>query len=108
MAATVTQSALSTQMVQVMITATSPGNYDPTSDIVQFSFTPSTYPQTSPAVWYPGSWESFPGPEYWAQCLVGPGAGGVPLSLGLYQVWVQITDNPEVPVIQACYLQITP
>jgi hypothetical protein len=108
MAGTITQSSLSTQMVQVLITIQSPAGYDLTSDAVQFAFVPETYPQTSPSVWYSGSWETFPGPQYWAQCLVGPASGGVPLAIGLWQVWVTITDNPEVPVIQPCFLQITP
>jgi hypothetical protein len=106
--ATVTQSVLSTQYVQVQVTVRSPAAYDPTADTVQFAFTPLTYPVTEPSGWATGSWATFPGPAYWAQCLVGPGAGGTALSIGTYQGWVKITDNPEVPVMQPFTLQITP
>jgi hypothetical protein len=108
MSITVTQSVLSTQMVQVQIAISSPDNYDPTANTVQFAFTPETYPETSPVTWYSASWITFPGPQYWAQCLVGPANDGVELAIGLYQVWVKITDSPEVPVLQQVYLQITP
>ena len=44
-------------------------------------------------------------------CVLGAvprGAGGTALALGTYQVWVKITDSPEVPVLQPCLLTITP
>lgn len=107
---TVTQSVLSTQLVQIQITVRSPSSYDPTGDAVAMAFTPQTYPETSPTSgsWVTGSWATFPGPAYWAQALVGPANGGTALSLGTYQVWVRITDDPEVPVLQPCLLTITP
>ena len=105
---TVTQSALSTQMLQILVTVKSPSGYNPTGDTVQMAFTPLTYPETSPASWATGSWATFPGPAYWAEALVGPANGGTALSLGTYQVWLKITDNPEVPVLQPCLLTITP
>jgi hypothetical protein len=103
-------SVLSTQYVQVQVTARSPSSYNPTSDTVQFAFTALTYPETSPADedWVSGSWATFPGPAYWAQCLVGPASGGTALSIGTYMGWVKITDSPEVPVLQPFLLQITP
>jgi hypothetical protein len=105
---TLSQSVLSTTYVQVGITVLSPSGYDPTGDVVQFAFTPATYPETSPSVWYIGSWATFPGPSYWAQCLVGPANDGVSLAIGTYQAWVKIIDSPEVPVIQQLVLEITP
>ena len=105
---TVTQSALSTQMLQILVGVKSPAGYNPTGDTVQMAFTPLTYPETSPASWVTGSWATFPGPAYWAEALVGPANGGTALSLGTYQVWLKITDNPEVPVLQPCLLTITP
>jgi hypothetical protein len=106
---TVTQSVLSTQLLQVQVTVKNPTTYNPTSDAVQFAFTPQTYPETSPSspYWVTGSWSTYPGPAYWAQALVGP-SGGTALSVGTYQVWVKITDSPEVPVLQPCLLTITP
>jgi hypothetical protein len=105
---TLSQSSLSTNYIQVQIAPVSPADYDPTSDTVQFAFTLETYPETSPVTWHTGSWVTFPGPVYWAQCLVGPANSGVVLALGLWQVWVKVTDDPEVPVIQQVYLQVTP
>lgn len=103
------QSVLSTAYVQVPVTASgTAGAYNPTGDMVQFAFTPATYPVTEPSAWVTGSWSVFPGPAYWAQCLVGPLNGGTALSIGTYQVWVRITDNPEIPVLQPTLLKITP
>lgn len=101
---TLTQSVLSTQYLQVLVTAQAPSGYNPTSDTVQMAFTPLTYPETSPSSWVNGSWSTFPGPAYWAQALVGPANGGTALALGTYQVWLKITDS----VLQPCLLTITP
>ncbi len=105
---TVTQSVLSTNYVQILVTVQSPGSYSPVGDVVQMAFTPLTYPPTSPTSWVTGSWTTFPGPAYWAQALVGPANGGTALSLGTYQVWLKVTDSPAVPVLQPCLLTITP
>lgn len=102
------QSVLSTQYVQTLVTISAPVAYDPTSDVVQFAFTPSSYPSVSPSVWSAGSWVTFPGPAYYVQCLVGPANSGVSLAIGSYQAWVKITDNPEVPVLTPFILEITP
>lgn len=104
---TVSISSLSTDYVQVKITPVMAG-YDPTSDSVQFAFSPSTYPMTAPSVWYSGSWVTLPGPAFWAQCLIGPASSVVTFTPGLYQVWVKVTDNPTVPVLQDVFLQVNP
>ena len=107
---TLTQSVRSTNYVQVLITALSPsgGLYNPTADTVQFAFPELTYPPTSPSAWYTGSWATYPGPAYWAQCLVGPAGSVVTLSIGQYAGWLKITDDPSVPVMQPFILVITP
>lgn len=104
---TVSQSSLSTDYIQVQI---SPPASDPTSYEVQFAFTLETYPETQPGDddWITGSWAVAAGPQYWAQCLVGPANDGTVLAIGLYQVWVKVIGDPEVPVLQQVYLQITP
>jgi hypothetical protein len=104
MAAVITQSALSTQFVQVPVTVLSPLGYNPTSDVVEFAFTPATYPATAPTTWVTGSWAAGTQPPWWAQCLVGP--GGTPLTAGTWQVWVRVTDSPERPVFQPATLVI--
>ena len=105
---TISQSVLSTNYVQTPITITYPSGYDPTSDPVTFAFTALSYPTVEPAGWYTGSWLTFPGPVYWAQCLVGPANGGVSLAIGTWQGFVKITDSPAVPVLQPFLLKITP
>ena len=106
---TLTQSVLSTQYMQVLIQVTSASPHDPTGDPVSFAFTPAnTFPAVEPSTWYTGSWVTFPGSQYWAEILIGPANGGVSLATGAWQVWVKITDSPEVPVLQPCLLTITP
>jgi len=109
-AGTVSMSVLSTQYVQCPVTIQSPAGYDPTGNTVAFAFMPLTYPETTPGSgdWHTGSWQAFPGPVYWAQCLVGPANSGVSLAQGTYMVFVRVTDNPEVPVLQPFMIQITP
>lgn len=105
-----TLSQASKEYVQATVTATVAGvPYNPTADAVQFAFLP-TGTSALGAQWVAGSWASAESPtgngDYIAQCLVGPG-GDVQLAPGSYQVWVQITDSPEVPVIPAYLLTIT-
>lgn len=107
MSITVTASVLSTPMIQSEITIWSPDGYDPTGDEVQWAFPPLTMPQTQPSEWFTGSWVTFPGPVYWAQCLVGPANGGVALAVGTYQSRIKITDSPEVPVLYGPVVKIT-
>lgn len=107
MSITVTLSVLSTEMIQSLITVQSADGYDPTSDLVQWAFPPDTYPQTQPVTWYTGSWVTFPGPAYWAQCLIGPANGGVVLPAGRYQSRIKVTDSPEVPVKYGPVIEIT-
>jgi len=108
---TLTQSALSTQYQQTLIAVTSvDGDYDPTSDTVSWAFTNATaYPQNPPSDddWTDGSWVTYPNSQYWAQILVGPANDGVSLAVGLWQSYLKITDDPEVPVLQPFLLQIT-
>lgn len=100
-------SSLSTQNVLVPVRAFRQGQpYNPTADVVQMAFVSGW---AEPQTWYTGSWAwtTAVNGYYQAQCLVGPG-GTVSLSQGTYAVWVKITDNPEIPVINAGSLVITP
>lgn len=79
---------------------------DPTLDVVQMAFIPLDQDEPGAGDWNPAAWETCGSgllAEYLARCLVGP-AGGVTLGSGLYQVFVKITDSPEVPVKQASNL----
>lgn len=101
---------LSTEYVLVPVTATKSGApFNPTSDTVKFAFmpTPTQVPQVSD--WVSGSWDTnstnviYP---YSTKCLVGPG-GTITLGIGTYTIYIQITDNPEIPVLIAGQLQVS-
>jgi len=78
-------------------------NYDPTADEVQWAFVNgSAYPST----WYTGAWTTNLQGQYVAECLIGPG-GTVQLQPAIYTCWIQITDDPEVPVRTAGSVTIT-
>jgi hypothetical protein len=99
-------SVLSTQYIQIPVTATLNGSpYNPTADVVSFAFLPyGTNP--GPADWNGGTWVTTQG-GYLAQILIGPANGGVALPAGSYQIWLRITDSIEVPVQRAGDLEIT-
>ena len=106
---TLSQSSLSTQYVQVLIRVTAAQPYDPSRDPVTFAFTnANAFPAQQPSAWYPGTWDIWPGPLYYAQVLIGPQNGGIVLKQGRWQVWLKISDDPEIPVLQPLVLQITP
>ncbi len=72
---------------------------DVSLDTVAFAFTQGS---DDPSTFYAGSWEvdeTTTPTTYTALCLVGPG-GAVTLTAGNWSVWVKVTDNPEVPILQ--------
>ncbi len=92
-------SVASKQYVRVPIADVN-GN-DPTSDGVQMAF---PTPGVDPVTFYTGSWSTLSG-IYYARCLVGPG-GAVALGVGYYDVYVKVSDSPEVPVLFAGTLEV--
>jgi hypothetical protein len=102
-------SALSRVYIRARIIATINGaTHDPTGDVVKMAFIPSGAAPTTgdfqQAIW---ETDATTNPvTYRSLCLVGPG-GTVTLAVGTYRVWVQITDNPEVPVMLAGTLKVT-
>jgi hypothetical protein len=106
---TLTQSALSTMYVQALVQVTAAESYDPSRDSLAWAFVnANAFPAQQPGTWSTGSWDVWPGAQYWAQVLIGPENGGVVLSTGRWQALLKITDDPEVPVLQPFVLQITP
>jgi hypothetical protein len=101
----ITQSSLSLQYVQAQVQATVLGTpYDPTSGVVQFAF---TRPGAQPALWLAGAWGgTVQSGVFIAQCLVGPG-GTIALTPARYNMWIKVTDSPEIPVINVGTLMIT-
>ena len=101
----ITISVLSTQYLQIPVTATLDGaSYDPTGDMVSFAFT-TIGASPGPGDWNGGRWVTSNG--YLAQILIGPRNYGVALPAGVYQIWLSVTDSPEAPVYEADLLQIT-
>lgn len=107
---TIGMSHLSLEYVIIPVSVTKAGaSYNPTGDTLQFAFmpTPTQVPQVSD--WVAGVWETdssnilYP---YNAKCLVGPG-GTITLGIGMYVIYLQITDNPEVPVLVGGQLAIS-
>lgn len=72
---------------------------------VNFAFISGSGLPTSSTTWLPGTWATASKP-YYAQILIGPGAGGVPLTVGSYRVWVQVLATPQTPVFSAGYVDI--
>ncbi len=108
--ATIGISQLSLQYVGVPVkAATLAGQpFDPTGDAVRMAFMPTATQVPQPADWQSAVWSAVPSSliyPYAAYCLVGPG-GTVTLGLGTYVLYLKVTDDPEIPVIIAGYLQI--
>jgi hypothetical protein len=60
-------------------------------------------PGVPPTTWYNAAWEtdsSASVPTYLARTTVGPGGTAV-LAVGTYEMWVKVTDNPEIPVLRS-------
>lgn len=100
-------STASLQYVPVQVTALKEGlPYNPTSDTVQMAFSLGVATATpanltfNPAIWDTAS------NAYYALCLVGPG-GSISLASGIWTVWVQVSDNPEIPVLNCGQIQVT-
>lgn len=101
-------STASLEYVLVPIAAKASGVVvNPTADTVQMAFlTASTAPVAGD--FKSASWETDATTDpdtYYARCLVGTG-GAVALAAGTYNVWVKVTDSPEVPVLHCGYLKV--
>lgn len=92
----------STEFVRFLVKARVEGQkYDPTTDVLKFSF---PVKGSQPSSWVDGEWETA-GKDHYAMALVGP--GGTPLTAGDYDVYIKITDTPEIPVRHLEILRIT-
>lgn len=96
-------SVLSTEYVETVVTSL----VDPTGDVVQLALpTHDTVPVTGD--WKTGVWRTATingVTTRYAGLLVGPGANVY--TAGVYDLWVKITDSPEVPVTQAGQVRFT-
>lgn len=97
-------STLTDEYVRVRTSAKEAGAWlDPTGDTVEFAFmTVGTDPTGSD--WDAGAWETdaTTNPDtYYARYEIAS------LAVGSYDVWVRVTDSPEVPVRHVGELHIT-
>jgi hypothetical protein len=98
---------LSTQYILASVRAWSGGvPYNPSALPVQMAFVNGWSP---PGTWNTASWAwtTAQNGYYAAQCLVGPGSGGVDLAIGTYDIWLMVTGSPEIPVLVCGTLVIT-
>lgn len=104
----VIMSVLSLENVRVPIAAKVEGAHvNPTSDTVVMAF-PVAGEDPVAGDWKSSIWstDTTTTPDtYEAICLVGP-AGTIALAVGVYDVWVRVTDSPEVPAIRVGSLEI--
>lgn len=94
-------SSLSKQYVTVPVSEVITGG-NPTSDVVALSFPAAGQ---EPSAYVSGQWLT-EGGIYYAQALVGPGTSAN-LAVGFYDVYVKVTDSPEIPVLKSGLLEIT-
>lgn len=104
----ITRSVLDTEYLTYPVALVVGGTVqNPTADPVAFAFMPSPgNANPGSGDWHTGSWVSTGTGTYQAQVLVGPANSGVMLTTGLYNVWIRVTDSPEVPVSQVDLLSI--
>jgi hypothetical protein len=105
----------SLEYIKVKVTRDDGSN--PTSDPCYLAFLPDG--ESPPmgayvegAGYYIGSWDTIDG-EYFAKTLIGtyetiiPENPDIPqLTVGFWNVWVKISDNPEIPVRKAGYIEV--
>ena len=94
-----TKDSLATSYVgyQARLPSWDPGT-DPTLDTVRFTFPSRGVKPDSGSTWTAGSWISLGTQRklYFALTpLLGPGAGGLAIALGEYDVWIRVTAVPQ-------------
>ncbi len=103
-----TISALSSEYVRVSVAAAVNGtDIDPTGDTVQMAFVPQG---AVPAVsdWKTASWETdatVQPPIHYVRAVVGP-TGIITLTPGVFDTYVKVVDNPELPVKNAGQMRV--
>lgn len=94
-------STLSLEYVRVTVRASLAGvAKDPTPDVVGFAL---TAPGANPVTFTSGGWETYDATAKTAvaRILVGPSGTLAAPAVGTWDVWVKVTDSPEIPVIKA-------
>jgi hypothetical protein len=99
----------SKEYVKVPVSAKESGSaVNPTGDTVNMAVTTAADGDAVTS-WATASWEtdSTVSPaKYYARVLIGPGSNIGQLAIGIYNVFVKITDSPEVPIKYAGQIEI--
>lgn len=73
------------------------------NDVVQMAFLPGVSSPDGSTVWHAARWDTN-ATIATALCRIGPGY--VPLTPGVYTVWVKVTDSPNAPVKSAGIIKV--
>lgn len=96
--------ALSLEYVRVSVAAADEDGVavDPTGDTVSMAFVTEGEHVNGSTTFLAGTWETddsdITNPIYYARVLVGPSGSYVPVAGTAVDVYVKVSDNPEVPV----------
>ncbi len=110
--ADLTRPAQSLEFIKIPIGFTESGSaLDPTTDQVAMAFVTEGAGVTGSTTFINGDWETdssdTANPIYYARTLVGPGGDYVPSADTAIDVYVRISDSPEVPVKKAVTVRFT-
>lgn len=74
--------------IKFSVAATTPAGVtlDVSGDVVEFSF---VVPGTRPITWHTGFWAG-------GNAVIQVGVGVIPLAAGRWEVWLRVTDTPEI------------
>jgi hypothetical protein len=94
--------AVSKEYVHVAITS------DVTLDTqaVEFAYLAGSATPDDATTWLAAAWAGDPSPVRTAQSLIGPGSAAGELAVGLWNVYVRVTDTAEIPVRFAGQIKI--
>lgn len=94
-------SSQSKQYLHSVVSAQTPAGttIDPSSDAVDLAVLATGTPPDGTTTWTAGTWTAGADSTHVAQLIVGPGSTFGTLDPGTYDVYVRITDSPEVPVL---------
>ena len=84
---------------------------NPTVDSVSLAFIAEGEAIVGSSTYVAGTWETdasdASNPIYYARVLAGPGAAYVPTAGTSVDVYIKVTDNPEVPVVKTGTVRFT-
>jgi hypothetical protein len=84
---------------------------NPTVDSVALAFIAEGDPVVASSTFIAGTWETdvsdAASPIYYGRVLAGPGAAYIPVAGTNVDVYIKVSDNPEVPIVKAGTMRFT-